>query len=260
MDGKSERRPWSRDEHILAFNLYCKIPFGAIHMRNPRVIELATLIGRSVGSVSYKLANFARLDPALRARGIRGLEHGAKGEIETWDEFYSDPESLAYESERLLAERTGEALELIAEISELELPREGLERESLVRLRVNQSFFRKAVLAAYDSKCCITGIAVTELLVASHIAPWAIDKKNRVNPSNGLCLNALHDRAFDRGFMTVSPEGVVIFASTLLNNQSQCENGLSWLLSFHGQEIRMPSRFLPDQSLLTTHAEQLQRN
>ncbi len=70
-------KDWSREEHILAFNLYCKIPFGSIHMNNPRIIELARILGRKVGSVSLKLSNFARLDPALQARGIRGMKHGA---------------------------------------------------------------------------------------------------------------------------------------------------------------------------------------
>ena len=62
-------KDWTREEHILAFNLYCKIPFGQIHTHNPRVIQLARMLGRSVGSVSLKLSNFARLDPALQARG-----------------------------------------------------------------------------------------------------------------------------------------------------------------------------------------------
>jgi putative restriction endonuclease len=94
-------KDWTREEHILAFNLYCKIPFGSIHMHNPRIIELARILGRSVGSVSLKLSNFARLDPALQARGIRGMSHGAKGEEEIWHEFADRPETLAFESERL---------------------------------------------------------------------------------------------------------------------------------------------------------------
>src|ERR1043165_629362 len=65
---------------ILAFNLYSQIPFGTIHIRNPKVIELAKLHPRSVGAASWKLANFARLDPALKARGIKGARRGAKGE------------------------------------------------------------------------------------------------------------------------------------------------------------------------------------
>lgn len=69
---------WTREQHILAFNLYSQIPFGTIHMGNPKLQELAKLLGRSVGAVSYKLGNFARLDPALHARNIKGVAHGAK--------------------------------------------------------------------------------------------------------------------------------------------------------------------------------------
>jgi putative restriction endonuclease len=250
MRNKSERIPWSRDEHVLAFNLYCKIPFGTIHMRNPRVIELAQLIGRSTGAVSYKLANFARLDPGHKARGIRGLEHGAKGEIEIWKEFYEQPEALAFESERLLANLKGESIEEFSRIAEEDLPKEGLERERLVRQRVNQNFFRKIILAAYDFKCCITGLAVKELLVASHIVPWAADRKNRMNPRNGLCMNALHDRAFDRGLMTILPDNTVRFCDSLL---AKHEDQLKWLVSFHGKPINLPKRFTPDAELMAKH-------
>jgi putative restriction endonuclease len=129
------------------------------------------------------------------------MGHGAKGENEVWAEFEDNPEALAFESERLLAQFTGRKLEQIAEIDERELPKEGLERERMVRVRVNQHFFRATVLAAYGYKCCITEVAVPELLVASHIVPWATDAKQRMNPRNALCLNALHDRAFDRRLM-----------------------------------------------------------
>lgn len=80
-------KDWTREEHILAFNLYCKILFGSIGMRNPQIIKLAKILGRSVGAVSYKLANFSRLDQELQARGIKGMPHGAKGEEEVWREF-----------------------------------------------------------------------------------------------------------------------------------------------------------------------------
>ena len=119
---KRPNKNWTREEHILAFNLYCQIPFGSIHMRNPRVIELARLLGRSVGAISYKLSNFARLDPALKARGIRGLEHGAGGEEDVWREFVDHPESLAFESEQLRALRLGKSVEVVAEVDERDLP------------------------------------------------------------------------------------------------------------------------------------------
>src|SRR4051812_4297367 len=129
-----KRRPadWTRDELILAFNVYSQIPFGTIHMRNPKVIELAKLVGRSVGAASYKLSNFARLDPALKARGIKGSPHGAKGEEHVWSEFAANPEALAFESERLKAQFLGKTIEEVAEIETKDLLAVGLERETLV--------------------------------------------------------------------------------------------------------------------------------
>src|SRR6266481_7947900 len=235
---------WTRDEHILVFNLYCRIPFGPQHSRAPEIIELAKLLGRSPESVALKLNNFSRLDPELKARGIKGMPHGARGEIEVWRDFEDDPEALAFESERLLAQFTGRRMEEIVEIDQRELPKEGLERERMVRIRVNQHFFRSAVLAAYDYQCCITGLAVPELLVASHIVPWASDAKQRMNPRNGLCLNALHDRAFDRRLMFLDQDLRVRFSSGLKSRRTA--DGLDWLLGCEGQPIRMPQRFKPD--------------
>jgi putative restriction endonuclease len=223
---------WTREEHILAFNLYCQIPFGTIH----------------------KLSNFARLDPSLQARGIKGSQHGAKGEAEVWEEFAYHPESLAFESEQLLAARLGKSLEEVSEISIRDLPREGIEREALIRVRVNQSFFRRRILSAYEFTCCVTGLSVRELLVASHIVPWADDPKNRLNPRNGLCLNALHDRAFDRGLMWVDDTLKVRFCRSL-KESSGSDTALNWTVSFEGSPLRLPVNLTPDVHLLRTHRD-----
>ena len=245
-------KDWTREEHILAFNLYCKTPFGQMHFRNLDVVKLAKILGRSANSVALKLTNFARLDPELQARGVKGMRHGAKGEAVVWREFDDDPEALSFESERLLAHFTGRKLEEIAEIDERELPKEGLERDRMVRVRVNQHFFRAAVLSAYDFKCCVTGLAVPELLVASHIVPWATDSKQRMNPRNGLCLNALHDRAFDRGLMFISNDMKVRFRQRLVRFEVK-STGLDWLLSYEGKPISSPRKFAPDAELLAIH-------
>jgi putative restriction endonuclease len=249
---RAGHKDWTRAEHILAFNLYCKIPFGRQHSRAPEIIELARLLGRSANSVALKLNNFSRLDPELQARGIRGMAHGAKGEIEVWRDFEDDPEALAFESERLLAKLRGCKLEEIAEIDERDLPKDGIERERMVRVRVNQHFFRAAVLSAYDCQCCITGLAVPELLVASHIVPWADDPKQRMNPRNGLCLNALHDRAFDRHLMFFDESLSVRFRHKLKARPDR--GGLDWLLNWEGQPIRLPRKFKPDPALIEAHA------
>jgi putative restriction endonuclease len=245
---------WSHDELILAFSLYSEIPFGKIHMGNIQVQELSKLLGRTPGSVSMKLSNFARLDPALQARGIVGLQRGGKGEERIWDEFKQSPEAFAFTSQKLLAERVGRPVEEVARIETDDLPAAGLEREALVRVRVNQSFFRKRILSAYEFRCCVTGLRFPELLVASHIVPWSEDSANRLNPRNGLCLNALHDRAFDRHLMWIDPEFRIRFARRLSGQNSEEKGSLDWLLSYEGKQLRLPKHFAPDPRLLSQHA------
>jgi len=252
-------RNWSRAEHILAFNLYCQIPFGTIHVRNAKIQQLAKLLGRSVGSVSYKLANFARLDPALKARGIRGMPHGAKGEEEVWHEFAEHPESLAFESEHLLAARLRKPLEEVAEIKTEDLPAEGIERDAVVRVRVNQAFFRRRILSAYEFRCCVTGLTIRPLLVASHIVGWAQDKTNRLNPRNGLCLNALHDRAFDTKLMWIDSGYRVRFSRVLAKATGASRETTDWLTQFEGKRLLLPNDFAPDALFLKKHARGCRR-
>lgn len=243
------RRHWSREELIVAFNLYCRLPFGRIHMRNPEIVQLAKAIGRTPSALSWKLANFARLDPALQNRNIRGAAHGARSEVDIWNEFSNDWEKLSFESERLLARVEGHEEEF--RISELP---EGRSREAIVRARVNQSFFRCAVLASYGERCCITGLRIKSLLNASHIVPWSVDAKNRTNPANGLCLNALHDRAFDCGLLTITPDFNVRISRSIKTHTLDTA-AREFLSQFDGTRIRLPRRFAPDLRFLTYHNE-----
>jgi putative restriction endonuclease len=249
------RKNWTREELILAFNLYCKTQFGRIHYRNPDIIDLANLIGRTPSAVSWKLANFARLDPSLKNRGISGATHGSKSEKDVWDEFNQDWESLSFTSEKLVAQFKGKAVEEISNIDTSDLP-PGKERETIVRLRVNQSFFRNSILAAYNSKCCITGLAIPELLNASHIVPWSVDPHNRVNPRNGLCLNAIHDRAFDRGLLTITSEFTVKLSPSIkiLQNDAAAEN---LLFRYEGVQIDLPDKFVPELDFIEYHNQKI---
>ncbi len=241
---------WSRDELIVAFNLYCKTPFTKINAKNKAVIELAPILGRSASSVALKLANFARLDPALQKRNIAGMRHGSKAEVEIWNEFSNDWEGLAYKSESILANYKNEPIENSSGIITKDLPREGREREAIVKTRVNQSFFRQTILASYDNKCCITGISLPELLIASHIIPWAVDEENRMNPCNGLCLNALHDKAFDRGLITVTTDYKLKVSEALTANNSDT---LLFFTAYNNKRITLPQRFTPTKQFLEYH-------
>ncbi len=251
---KQGQRLWTRDELILAINLYCKLPFGRLHRLNPQVINLANLINRTPSSVAYKLVNFASLDPSLKARGIAGAANASKLDSEIWNEFFDHWDVLPYESEKLLAQFEHTTIEQLNRIPEDELPKEGKVREQLIKVRVNQSFFRSSILAAYNSTCCITGINQPEFLIAGHIRPWGIDKKNRLNPRNGLAINALHDKAFETGLMTITPEYKVKVSSLLLGQKSQ--HVLDFFVKFENQQIILPSRFLPDVEFLKYHNEE----
>ena len=81
--------------------------------------------------------------------------------------------------------------------------RRGEDRLVQTTARRGQAFFLSAVLSAYDRRCCVTGLSIPTLLIASHIVPWTHDETNRLNPENGLLLSPFHDRAFDRGLITI---------------------------------------------------------
>ena len=243
---------WTREELILAFNLYCKIPFGTIHTHNPQIIALAKILDRTPSAVSWKLANLASLDPTLKKRNIAGASHGSKMDEVVWNEFNGDWDRLAFESEKLLAQKIGKPVEDISDVDLLDFPVMGKEREAVVKIRVNQNFFRKAVLAAYNFQCCITGLGIPELLNASHIIPWSKDKANQVNPRNGLCLNAIHDRAFDRGLLTITPDFKIKISKSI--NRNDIDSALQdFLFRYDGAEIKTPTRFLPDSKFLKYH-------
>lgn len=252
---KKDQKLWTRDELILAINLYCKIPFGKIHKSNPEVINLAKLIGRTSNAVSWKLVNFASLDPSLQARGIKGAENASKLDKEIWDEFFNNWNELPFESEKLLAKINNSTIEKQNNIPEDELPKDGKTREQLVKVRVNQSFFRSSILASYNNTCCITAIQQPEFLIAGHISPWGADERNRLNPRNGIAINALHDKAFETGLITITPEYQIKVSSILLK-LSKNEVINNYFLKYNNQSIHLPSRFLPDPELLKYHNQE----
>jgi predicted restriction endonuclease len=243
------RRDWTREELIVAFNLYCRTPFGRIHNRNPEIIATATAIGRTPSALSWKLANFSRFDPSVRGRSLTGATHGSSLDREIWEEFHSNWNALALESEKLRAKFLHLDLEKMAA---KDFP-DGHVRRASVDVRVTQGFFRSMILAAYNARCCITGLPIPELLCASHIVPWSTDDKNRANPRNGLCLNALHDRAFDRGLISIDAEFRVITSAKAKTFGGEAVK--EFLVQFAGRKIELPEQFKPDSRLLAYHRE-----
>ncbi|HEX2837317.1 MAG TPA: HNH endonuclease [Phycisphaerales bacterium] len=233
-----------------ALALYCQIPFGKMHSRNPAVVALAGAIGRTPSAVALKLVNFASLDPELRERGVGGMGNTAAADRAIWDEFYGRWDVLAENA--VAVEPLIEELEPRTRLEPVGAPAGPTEVRREVATRRGQSFFRAAVLAAHDGKCCITGISSEPLLRASHIVPWSHDPALRLDPRNGLCLNALHDAAFDRGLITLS-ERFVLQVSKRVKAEVPGAIYREMFESREGAAIAMPERFTPAAEMVAFH-------
>ncbi len=249
---------WSREETIIAFNVYCKIPFKDSSKTHPLVVKYAELLGRSPSALNMKIGNIGRLDPDLKAQGIKGLVHGAKLEEEVWQEFYDNPEQLAFESERLIAQLSQKSIEENLNIEIDNLP-QGLEKEAIVKQRVNQSFFRSAVMSSYNYRCCISGITVPSLLEACHIVGWSEDKLNRTNPKNGLCMNAFFHKAYDKHLLGISPDLKIVISEKLQVASSE-QSFASYIRSINGKSILLPDKFLPQRELLALQYDKFSKH
>lgn len=248
---------WTKEQTVIALNLYCKIPFNRVTSTHPEIIKIAKIIGRSTNSLKMKIGNFGSFDPELKRRGIVGLSNTSKLDKAVWVEFNNNWESLAFESEKLIADFSDISLEQSLEFDTTDFP-QGKERESVIKARVNQTFFRSAILSSYNSTCCITGLSIPELLVASHIIPWSMNQKERLNPRNGLCLNAIHDKAFDKGFITITADYKIQISKHIQDSGDDIAIN-DFFLKHSNQKINLPDRFLPEKEFLKFHSENIFR-
>jgi len=136
--------------------------------------------------------------------------------------------------------------------------KEGKERMAVAKTRINQSVFRRWVLGIYGGQCCVTGLNVPESLRASHIVAWSEDKKNRMNPSNGLCLSATYDAVFDRHLISFDLDYRMVVSKVIREfcTKDVCKR---YFLDFEGSRIALPKNFLPDKQLLQCHLDKLVR-
>ena len=222
-----------------------------MHSRNPEIIKQAELIGRTPSALAMKLTNIASLDPAITSTGRKGLEGASAADKAMWEEMQADWEHFAIETQQA-------ASFFGATIDDTPLPDEivdytGSNKTVQTTTRVGQKFFRRAVLSAYNYQCCITGLSVPELLVASHIIPWRVEATNRLNPRNGLCLSMLHDKAFDAGIIAIAEDMTVCVSQRYATNGDLFFN--SALLTYEGKLITLPDKFSPLAEFLAHHRQ-----
>lgn len=248
---------WTREELILAFNLYLKLPFGKMHKGNVDVIHLAGLINRTPDAVAMRLTNFASLDPYHQQRGVGGLPGGKKQCQPIWDEFINNKEALVFESEKILAEKEHVTIEekysaILKDISDLK----GETKIREVKTRVNQNVFREMILSAYQNRCLITGINLKELLVASHIIPWSKSETERLNPENGLCLSNLYDKAFDKGFIGITIDHKVVLSQKIKMQVNESFYG-KFFGNLDGVQVQFNGKYKPKKEFLEYHLDEI---
>ena len=250
------KRTWSRDELLIAFNLYCRIPFGKLHQSNPEIVRAAEKIKRTPSALAMKLVNFASFDPIHKKRNVKGLGHASQGDRQIWDEFNQNWEQLAFESQLALMRIL--QLETQIPISELDIviPTGPTEIQRFTRVRLVQGFFRDSVLSSYKYSCSFCGLSIIDMLCASHIIPWSKNIERRADPSNGLSLCSFHDRAFDRGLITVDEKFNIVISKSLQIEKPVPMHEVA-LLMIHGEKINLPHRFLPDAQALEYHRQNI---
>lgn len=249
---------WTREQSLLAFRFYCETPFGQLHAKNKRVIELATLIGRTPSALAMKCVNFASLDPAVRESGRSGLSNASTMDKQIWGEFHANWDRLLEECvalEAYLHQEMPVTSEPVDDEPIDERDFTGETRQVWQQQRVKQNFFRRAVLSGYGGRCCISGVSDAHFLVASHIVAWKDDASIRLHPGNGLCLSVIHDKAFDQHLFSLTDDRRIILSRQLEQTQDKFLQKIFWPSS--DKPIAMPDRFAPELEFIERHRNQM---
>lgn len=260
---------WTREQLLVAFTLYSQLPFGKLHARNADIKHYAALIGRTPAALAMKLVNLASLDPMIIESGRSGLTQVSKMDRELWQEMDCDPDAFERQCQQAMAALLPSDAAMRYAPSAQETPADylptdylpadyyGQERQRTVNTRIGQQLFRKRVLGAYRERCCITGLEEPALLIASHILPWRDAPEHRLDPSNGLCLCALHDKAFDIGLITVNDHLELILSPQLKKRKDSATTQL--FEAYEGKPLQLPAQacYMPNPAHLRYHREHI---
>lgn len=122
------------------------------------------------------------------------------------------------------------------------------EKNISTKQRLYQNVLRERILSNYNHKCAICGLDKDDLLVCSHIKPWAEDKRNRLNPRNAICLCVLHDKLFDRGYFSLDNDYNLLFSE---KSDSKIKS------LFDECKFNKPLLEEPDKALLAYHRNEI---
>ena len=253
---------------MMAFALYIILKPSECDDKGLDVQRLASFLHRTPSSVTLKIWNIAAYDANRKARGRVGMKHGSKLDSQVWQWYAEDPDAFMEQCLDLLRQALLQAdannfnpaplapdryspFETATALLIAEHAPAGEERPVTTLQRVNQSYFRNSLLRNYHDTCCITGLQIPELLIASHIKPWkASTPTEKTAASNGLLLNAFHDRAFDQGLISIDDDYRI-----MVNHDKVQHSDINdkWLYDFEGLEIALPTISKPSHEFIEYH-------
>ncbi|MFP9470737.1 HNH endonuclease [Pectobacterium brasiliense] len=252
---------WTRDQLLIAFTLYSQIPFSKFDKQNKTIIRYAELINRTPSALAMKLSNFASLDPIIIDSGRKGLSGASNADRALWQEMGSNPELFEQQCQQAMVSLEARAAEATTapspfQANDSEIPDyHGGERLTQVKTRIGQQLFRKRVLSNYGERCCVTGLEEPALLVASHIQPWKTAAEYRLDPSNGLCLSNLHDKAFDMGLISFN-DSLEMLLSPRIKKLKSAISDVNFA-QYEGKQIHVPDTYPPNLSQMAFHREHI---
>ncbi|MCW4369304.1 HNH endonuclease [Bifidobacterium bifidum] len=268
VSSSAPRRNWSREETMMAFALYIVLKPRECDDKGLDVQRLASFLHRPPSSVALKIWNIAAYDANRKACGRVGMKHGSKLDSQVWQWYAEDPDAFMEQCLDVLRRALLQAnasnftpaplapdrhspLETATALLIDEHAPTKEERPITMLQRVNQSYFRNSLLQNYHGTCCITGMQIPKLLIASHIKPWKASTPNeKTAASNGLLLNAFHDRAFDQGLISIDDDYRI-----MVNHDKVRHSDINdrWLYDFDGHEISLPAISQPSHEFIEYH-------
>lgn len=237
---------WTEEEITLALYLYYLSESGKIANKSRAQTNLALYLGRSEGSVSSKIENLRSCDE----KG-KGRPHISKLDKIVFNRYLLHPDSLDMDAKELIDKRPNDTSLLASLIDanpfepkysfssdKLDEDFTGKDYNRVTKRRDDnaQRSFKNRLLANYGQQCCLSHVSMDKLLIASHIVPWSKGEKKRLDPRNGLLLNAYLDKAFDQGIISVKAEDYSVMISEKLKD----EKALDYFNQFKGRTIYLP--------------------
>jgi len=106
---------------------------------------------------------------------------------------------------------------------------------------VQQILFRDAVRKAYSWRCAFSGLSFPDALDACHIVPWAYaTPQQRMDVRNGILLNPLHHRLFDKAYFTITDDYKIIYWDPTGTDSEHSKLETALTIKLHNREMNVP--------------------